>query len=563
MEKNIKFSNKIIFFILIIIFFVSLILRLIHITAPTGLWFDELFCLISVKKSFPFGIIENLILHDDQMPLYYLILHIWIKIFGDSDTNLRLFSVISGSLIIPIIYLAGKELDSKKTGIIAAAFIAINSFLIYYSQEVRLYSFLSLLSAFTLLLIIKAIKNPNMKIFIFLMFSNLAIIFTYTIGIVFVGLEISVLGIYFFYNNKKLLPKFLLSQIIIPGLLFLIYIPSLIIQIRTFHDFCPKLLFHPSNFILYIQNWFSPYILGFCSNFDNYFNILKQLFSAKYILLNIPVIIGIYGIITGVLNKKVFKIIFAISILFFLFQFISALTSNMYPLTRYTIILIPPILLLAAGGLVSIKNKFISDFLITLYIVINLAFIITDKQSILKKYRDNGLNIPLNALQQENIPLSSDNIIFNSLSGTFFKRYCLPQYGQVINFSFFDTPILDEYLLRKFEEKNYLAFKDYFINKKVFPSSNVFFNENIYKKLPKNNYFILMRNIDTSPLNEEKIKLIAENYEFYTELEKKSLLFNLVNNKFINDIEKIASEKYKLNYIIKQGFWIIYVYQNN
>jgi mannosyltransferase len=86
---------------------------------------------------------------ETQPPLYFLILHFWQWIFGDSEWALRLPSALAGWLCIPAIYLLGKKLYSGREGLMAALFVAVLWAPIYYSQEARPYSMLILLSILT------------------------------------------------------------------------------------------------------------------------------------------------------------------------------------------------------------------------------------------------------------------------------------------------------------------------------------------------------------------------------------------------------------------------------
>lgn len=110
-----------------------------------SLWADEL-------ASWDFSqrdTVGRVIRGDTQPPLYFLILHLWQWIFGDSEWALRLPSALAGWLCIPAIYLLGKRLYSEREGLMAALFVAVLWAPIYYSQEARPYSMLILLSILT------------------------------------------------------------------------------------------------------------------------------------------------------------------------------------------------------------------------------------------------------------------------------------------------------------------------------------------------------------------------------------------------------------------------------
>jgi len=104
------------------------------------LWFDEVLSSYraeSLTKYTPF---------DMNPPLYYLIIHFWIKFFGNNEFNLRFLSAIFSTASIFILYKLGKLLLNKKVGLISAFLLAISPIHIWYAQEARGYS----LSTFTI-----------------------------------------------------------------------------------------------------------------------------------------------------------------------------------------------------------------------------------------------------------------------------------------------------------------------------------------------------------------------------------------------------------------------------
>ncbi len=74
-------------------------------------------------------------------------MHGWIGLLGADPVALRLLSVIFGFLAIPAIYLAARRLfGGSRVPLLAAFLLAINPMHVFYSQEVRMYGFVALLS---------------------------------------------------------------------------------------------------------------------------------------------------------------------------------------------------------------------------------------------------------------------------------------------------------------------------------------------------------------------------------------------------------------------------------
>ena len=173
------------FWLMLFVLILGTVLRLVFINKPEGLWNDE-YVSWSIAV-IPFG--KNFIdavLAQCHMPFYYLYLKFFIHFFGNSDFMLRLTSVIPGVLSILAMYFVGKEFKDERLGLLCASMTALSSFLIYFSQEVRFYGLLFLFAALALLFALRLGKNQSKLNLILYVVTNFLIIFTHTIGFVFV-----------------------------------------------------------------------------------------------------------------------------------------------------------------------------------------------------------------------------------------------------------------------------------------------------------------------------------------------------------------------------------------
>lgn len=84
-------------------------------------------------------------------PLYYALAWFWTQLTGTGEVGLRSVSALAGIATVPVAYLLGAELSSRRAGVIAAALVAVNPMLIWYSQEARGYALFVLLTAISLL----------------------------------------------------------------------------------------------------------------------------------------------------------------------------------------------------------------------------------------------------------------------------------------------------------------------------------------------------------------------------------------------------------------------------
>ena len=121
------------------IFIFALALRLYQLTYHS-LWFDEVMSAFWAAK--PAGEIWRIglaLTQDKHPPLYYLLLHFWTAAFGPGDSAVRSLGALIGALAVLPVYGIGARLGGRRAGLLAALLAALNPFLIWYSQEARMF----------------------------------------------------------------------------------------------------------------------------------------------------------------------------------------------------------------------------------------------------------------------------------------------------------------------------------------------------------------------------------------------------------------------------------------
>ncbi len=96
---------------------------------------------------------------ESNPPLYYSLAWGWAKPFGTDEVGLRSLSALFGAATVPVGYLIGRQLRSRRAGLILAALIAVNPMLIWYSQEARSYALLVFLGALSLFFFARALDT--------------------------------------------------------------------------------------------------------------------------------------------------------------------------------------------------------------------------------------------------------------------------------------------------------------------------------------------------------------------------------------------------------------------
>src|SRR5207248_413992 len=107
------------------------------------LWEDEAQSLAIARA--PLAHLTDALRHDGAPPLYYVLLHVWTQVFGDSTFVVRALSGIPAVLSLPAIMRLGRRIGGDAVGIAAVVLLAVSPFAVRYAVEARMYSLLLLL----------------------------------------------------------------------------------------------------------------------------------------------------------------------------------------------------------------------------------------------------------------------------------------------------------------------------------------------------------------------------------------------------------------------------------
>lgn len=151
------------FALLILILLASTFLRLYRLDAR-ALWWDEGLSLFFAQLDFRTNALMAVKLADTNPPVYRLLLGAWVRLVGSSAFASRLFSVVPGVILIAIVYRLARQLRfSCATAVTAAALCAASPMLIYYSQEAKGYSLVSMAGAASAAILLHLITDATRR----------------------------------------------------------------------------------------------------------------------------------------------------------------------------------------------------------------------------------------------------------------------------------------------------------------------------------------------------------------------------------------------------------------
>lgn len=545
-----SFLKDKIFWLMLFIIVLGTILRLLFIDKPDGLWNDEY--LSWQIASIPLGQkFVHEVISQCHMPFYYLYLKFFVHFFGNSDLMLRLTSVPVGLLSIIVMYFVGKELKDEKLGILTAVFTSLSSFLIYFSQEVRFYELLFLFSSLSLLYTLRLAKNQNTQNTILYIISNLFIIFTHTLGFVFVIFNMAFMSFWVIKKQNERHPELVSGSHIrrflkiFWSISFLIFIAFIPLAAKTFSSHPLSQwwgIFSMADIGFFFTDYFSPVLTNIVSAPDNFF----YNFNFSFILFAIvPSIIAITGIVNVLLKKKdsICYFLFAICLSYIIFLVILALTGKLLFITKYSMEVYPVLILLACSGLSELKPKW-SNVLIFLFCSLSLFYLLRNPQSAPRIRRSEGHKIVADLLKNSDLK-KGDMILINYYPIDRFEKYFNFNNYQVISFN-------------KGNFKDYLGiesnqdFKN--INNKFFAKK---FQNEILNNLKSGQKLAIVILNDVSIYSPVQMKLIEEDNKVLT---KTPLLF-LAFSQFKNEILAICLKHLSIQRMEQKGSWSVVIFQ--
>lgn len=317
-------------------------------------WRDEAFSYLMAKKN-----IKEIIFFtakDFNPPLYYLLLHFWIKLFGSSEIMIRSLSLIFYCLSIYVFFLFFIEILKIKDWYLIVLFLIFaitNPLLIYYAFEGRMYSmyvFFSTLSCYSFL---KNMKKTYLLSTILNLFTHYFAIFIYLSQIL------------FFIKKRKIISK---NTTYIYFLPFLFFLPWLFFLIWV------KKNFFIDNFWITKLDLYKIFLIfGYLyTGFEEDFNFFKNeivYFGFFIFFLAVFLLIKNHKLI---FKKKYLHFFLIWGILMPIFIFLISLFKPIF-LPRYLIPFSVGFLLFLVSNLILIEKK-ATFFLLILLIIFNYQY---------------------------------------------------------------------------------------------------------------------------------------------------------------------------------------------
>ncbi len=327
---------------------VGLMIRSFQLTG--NLYSDEVWIITTAVSAFP-AFLQEIMQDWVHPPLFHFIARGWIYLFGLSDVSGRLLSMTFGVISIPLIYWLGKQIAGSKTGVIAAALLALSPIHIYHSQYGRHYSLFVFFVILSMAGFLKVYDQPtNRKYGIYYCISSILLVYTHYFGwlIVFCQFLFFLVGRFTFIRNWALLQ----------ALIYLSYIPWIYVVLK----FVAKT--HSDHHLAPHFDWIeSPSFLEPLKTLSIFNGTIPVSHQGKIgiLLFGCIVLLSLKNLFReNIKNQDVILFLFSCVVVPFVLVFVVSHTVKPIWIARAMLLSIPPYYLLISIGGQQVKSKLLS-----------------------------------------------------------------------------------------------------------------------------------------------------------------------------------------------------------
>ncbi|GAB4448443.1 MAG: hypothetical protein Kow0031_30970 [Anaerolineae bacterium] len=141
---------------------VAFFVRLVSLDYQS-LWRDEVDSRWFADAPYP-ELLRQLFAEGQNGFLYFTFLRPWITLTGASEYALRFPSAVAGTLAVPAGYVLARQLGfGRRVGVMLALLLATSPYLVWYSQEVKMYAIFLLVVVVALIAYLKALTGGGAR----------------------------------------------------------------------------------------------------------------------------------------------------------------------------------------------------------------------------------------------------------------------------------------------------------------------------------------------------------------------------------------------------------------
>jgi 4-amino-4-deoxy-L-arabinose transferase-like glycosyltransferase len=189
-----------------------------------SLWLDEIGSILGVDHR---SLWSTFTYNGGNMGLYYLVLHVFVSLFGDGQVAVRVPAALAGVALTPVVFALGRRMFGTRVAVIATAGLVVSPALVVWDQQARGYSFGTLLVASSLLALLRALERPTPQRWC--VYALIVILSIYSIAYAAIFLVAQVLPILVWPPGRRHVK----SIAAVGAVALVAYVPLIVIMLRT------------------------------------------------------------------------------------------------------------------------------------------------------------------------------------------------------------------------------------------------------------------------------------------------------------------------------------------
>ncbi len=160
----------------------------LRMLATRGIWLDEATSITQAQMPLDrmLGVLRTTDVHP---PLHHLMLWAIAHTAGTSELAMRAPSLVAGAATIAVLYLLGNELYDRRAGLLAAALGTVAPFLVWYSQEARMYGLFMLFAALAVYAQVLVLHRGRRRDWALYVLATVAMLWTQYFGVLLVATQ--------------------------------------------------------------------------------------------------------------------------------------------------------------------------------------------------------------------------------------------------------------------------------------------------------------------------------------------------------------------------------------
>ena len=145
-----------------------------------SIWFDEAVTLSNAQQPFD---VARYMAADATPPLYPLLVHLWMRVFGVTIENARALSVLASAASVVLLFELGRRFFNARAGLFAALLLSCSRCQLFFAVEARPYAVVMLLCIASFYVLLALLEQPTRTRVVLLGLLDAALLYTHYVTV--------------------------------------------------------------------------------------------------------------------------------------------------------------------------------------------------------------------------------------------------------------------------------------------------------------------------------------------------------------------------------------------